>query len=86
MQAISNRILGVVSGVVMGATAAAAGQCDLADLFGVDQQFATGESPLSVAIGDFNADGRPDLAVANQISDNVSILLGNAPPTAAHSR
>jgi FG-GAP-like repeat len=37
--------------------------------------FAAGISPVSVAIGDFNGDGRQDLAVANSNSDNVSILL-----------
>jgi len=30
-----------------------------------------------VAVGDFNGDGKPDLAVANEYSDNVSVLLGN---------
>jgi hypothetical protein len=39
---------------------------------------ATGDGPASVAIGDLNADGRPDLAVANLLSDNVSVLLGTA--------
>ena len=34
-------------------------------------------SPLSVAVGDFNGDGKQDLAVANSNSDNVSILLGD---------
>ncbi len=32
--------------------------------------------PTSVAVGDFNGDSDPDLAVANSGSDNVSILLG----------
>ena len=36
-----------------------------------------GINPLSVALGDFNLDGKPDLAVANSGSDNVMILLGN---------
>jgi hypothetical protein len=82
MQAISNRILGVVSGVVMGAAAAgAAGQCDPADLFGPDQQFATGNFPNSVAIGDLNGDGTPDLATANGGSNSVSVLLGNGDGT-----
>ena len=35
------------------------------------------EDPESVAVGDFNANGRQDLAVANFGSNNVSILLGN---------
>src|SRR5262249_23166814 len=44
--------------------------------------FATGAAPKSVAIGDVNGDGKPDLAVANtgttsQPGSNVSVLLGN---------
>ena len=35
-----------------------------------------GSSPTSVAVGNFNG-GAPDVAVANEGSDNVSILLGN---------
>jgi VCBS repeat-containing protein len=34
--------------------------------------------PASVAVGDFNGDHDPDLAVANQFSDDVSVLLGDA--------
>jgi hypothetical protein len=33
-------------------------------------------SPVSVAAGDFNGGGDPDLAVANADSNNVSVLLG----------
>jgi hypothetical protein len=40
--------------------------------------FAAGVRPRFVAVGDFNGDGRQDLAVANQLSANVSILLGNS--------
>jgi hypothetical protein len=36
--------------------------------------FATGASPRSVAIGDINGDGRPDLVVANSGSNTLSIL------------
>ena len=36
---------------------------------------------LSVAVGDFNGDGKADLAVANSCSDNVSVLLGNGDGT-----
>jgi FG-GAP-like repeat/FG-GAP repeat len=39
--------------------------------------FGAGVRPRFVAVGDFNGDGRQDLAVANQLSANVSILLGN---------
>src|SRR5439155_4829746 len=34
--------------------------------FGPKTDFATGESPQSVAIGDLDGDGKPDLAVASQ--------------------
>src|SRR5262245_32475521 len=37
--------------------------------------YAAGDAPASVAVGDFNGDGRPDLAVANLLSDSVSVLL-----------
>src|SRR2546422_7828406 len=49
------------------------------DLFsvGVRLDFATGSGPVSVAIGDLNGDGKPDLAVANINSATVSVLLGN---------
>src|SRR2546422_886081 len=38
--------------------------------------FPVGTHPQSVAVGDFNGDGRPDLAVANFGSNTVSVLLG----------
>jgi VCBS repeat protein/HYR domain-containing protein/FG-GAP repeat protein len=44
--------------------------------FGAKTDFATGDTPFSVAMGDFNGDGKLDLAVANVASDTVSILLG----------
>ena len=44
--------------------------------------FAAGAVPVSVALGDVNGDGRPDLAVANGGSDStVSVLLGNGDGT-----
>jgi len=36
----------------------------------------TDRYPFSVAVGDFNGDGVPDLAVANFFSDTVSVFLG----------
>lgn len=38
---------------------------------------ATGNSPVSVATGDFNGDRIQDLAAANEVDDTISILLGN---------
>src|SRR5438876_58233 len=43
--------------------------------------FAVGTSPFSVAMGDFDGDGKPDLAVANGGSNDVSVLLGNGDGT-----
>ena len=37
--------------------------------------YGAGDRPSSVAIGDLNGDGDPDLAVANEWSDNVSVLI-----------
>jgi hypothetical protein len=39
--------------------------------------FSAGSAPTGIASGLFNADGNTDLAVANDGSHNVSILLGN---------
>src|SRR5262249_39792183 len=36
---------------------------------------SAGSNPHSVAVGDFNGDGKPDLAVANLSSNNVTVLL-----------
>jgi hypothetical protein len=43
--------------------------------------FGTGASPSSVALGDFNGDGNLDLAVVNNLSNTVSILLGTGTGT-----
>lgn len=39
--------------------------------------YPAGSNPQSVAVGDFNGGGVPDLAVPNKVTDNVSILIGN---------
>jgi predicted NUDIX family NTP pyrophosphohydrolase len=41
------------------------------------RDFAAGTHPDSIAVGDFNGDGVADLAVANESSNSVSVLLGN---------
>jgi hypothetical protein len=50
---------------------------DGAGNFSVATNFDVGTVPYSVAVGDFNGDGKQDLAIANHFFDNVSILLGD---------
>src|SRR5439155_14181875 len=45
--------------------------------FAAAVNYITGTTPQSVAVGDFNGDGKQDLAVANQTPRNESFLLGN---------
>jgi hypothetical protein len=40
---------------------------------------ATG--PIAITVGDFNQDGKPDLAIVNQTSQNVTVLGGNGDGT-----
>ncbi len=42
---------------------------------------SSGAGPESLAVGDFNGDGKPDVAVANLIADTVTVLLGNGDGT-----
>ena len=42
-----------------------------------DLEFGAHSLPTSVAINDLNADGKPDLAVADFGSNSVSVLLGH---------
>jgi FG-GAP-like repeat len=43
--------------------------------------YGTGTHSNAVAVGDFNGDGKPDLAVANDFDNDVSVLLGNGDGT-----
>lgn len=40
--------------------------------------FATGTEPAAIAIGDLDGDGKPDIAVANYIDNNVSVFLNTS--------
>ena len=43
--------------------------------------YAVGSEPDALVAGDFNGDGRTDLAVANYGANDVSVLLGNGDGT-----
>ncbi len=54
----------------------------MAGAFSAPAYYGAGDGPQSVAVGDFNADGKPDLALTNQFTlapnrNGVSILLNN---------
>ena len=48
--------------------------------FAAKQNFATGDGPASVTMGDMNGDGRLDLTVANYLANTVSVLLNATAP------
>jgi hypothetical protein len=43
--------------------------------FGAKVDYATGHFPVSIAIGDLNGDGKPELVTANGDANSVSVLL-----------
>ena len=45
-----------------------------ASSFGTKVDISAGKTPRSVAVGDIDGDGRPDIAVANQGNNNISVL------------
>jgi len=51
--------------------------------FTAKTDFTTGTQPNSVSIGDLNGDGKPDLAVTNNISASVSVFLNTTTPGAS---
>jgi hypothetical protein len=50
-------------------------------IFNGPRDYVVGSYPDSVVVGDFNGDGLPDVAVANQYSASISVLLGNSDGT-----
>lgn len=55
------------------------GQCPVS--FASPVNYSAGQNPYSVAIGDLNGDAKPDLAVTNDNSNTVSVLIGNGDGT-----
>ena len=44
-----------------------------------DFEVRAGASAASITVGDFNGDGRPDVAIANSFANTVSVLINNSP-------
>jgi hypothetical protein len=80
MQGICKRLITKVAIVALlsAAVVAWAAPTASAGAFSNPTSIGVGPSPQSVAVGDFNGDADPDLAVVNQLSNNVSVLLGAA--------
>jgi hypothetical protein len=49
--------------------------------FSPGTSYPVGTGPAAIVAGDFDGDGKPDLAVANGGSNDVSILLNNGDGT-----
>jgi len=60
---------------------AALGASTLAQNFAPQSFYLSGGNPISVAVGDFNGDGKPDIVTGNQNAKKVSVLLGNGDGT-----
>ncbi len=45
--------------------------------FGAPQDYVVGDEPVALAVGDFNGDGRPDIAVVSGDDNAVSVLLNS---------
>lgn len=60
---------------LVGALGAAALLAGSAPSFARARSYAIGSNPVSVAIGDLNGDGKPDVATANTRASSVSVLL-----------
>ena len=66
-----------LSGLLLGFADAGQGQCNTPS-FNCPLAFNTGTSPNSVAAGDLNGDGIPDLVITNLTTDTFSIRFGDS--------
>jgi autotransporter translocation and assembly factor TamB len=61
--------------LVLGTSVSAAAPTGSAPSFAPARNYGTGGGPTSVAIGDLNGDGKPDLVTANVYGNSASVLL-----------
>jgi hypothetical protein len=69
-------VIGAITGHIGGAVAVLLGRAD-GSFTGAGNFGTAADLPTSVAIADFNGDGKRDLAIAHLNSGHVSVLLGN---------
>ena len=67
--------------LVIGLIGITEGAAVFAQSFAAPVSYTVGSSPYASALGDFNGDGKPDLAVANNSSKSISVLPGNGDGT-----
>src|ERR1035438_645269 len=79
--AIGMRILGGRAVVALAVMALIAAALPPPVNFVFSQNPEVGTEPYSSAVGDFNRDGIPDIAVTNYASDSVSLLFGRGDGT-----
>ena len=75
--ALAIPVVAVLLAGLAGATSAAGGEGPLYP----GPKFPAGDGPYSVAVGDLDGDGAPDLVTANAGSHDISVLLGNGDGT-----
>ncbi|MDO7875502.1 FG-GAP-like repeat-containing protein [Hymenobacter sp. ASUV-10] len=73
------RAAGAMRRLLMSAALLALAPAAQAQLFGTATTYSsgTGGAPVGVAVADFNADGKPDVATANNATNTVAVLLGS---------
>ncbi len=77
----SSRISSPVSCFLLLLTLIAAVQTTKAQSFSAPMTYSVGDNPNSGTSGDFNGDNKPDLAIANVLNRNVSVLLNKGDGT-----
>ncbi len=79
LRAISSFTFAVLAVLLLGVGASTAS----AQSFSTATDYSVGDNPNSGVAADFNADGKPDLAIGNVLNKNVSVLLNNGNGTFA---